>query len=69
MLLVTHGGYNSIIEAAIYGVPMISIPVYFDQLRNSQQVEFKGLGKVLWPKEITTKKFGELVKEVLTNKK
>ncbi|KAK6038040.1 hypothetical protein COOONC_24456 [Cooperia oncophora] len=41
---ITHGGYNSIMEAARAAVPLITIPFYFDQARNSRAVEMNGWG-------------------------
>ncbi|KAK6009660.1 hypothetical protein OSTOST_25390, partial [Ostertagia ostertagi] len=41
---ITHGGYNSIMEAARSAVPLITIPFYFDQVRNSRAVEMNGWG-------------------------
>ncbi|VDO60067.1 unnamed protein product [Haemonchus placei] len=43
---ITHGGYNSIMEASRYAVPLVTIPFYFDQvsLRNSRAAELNGWG-------------------------
>lgn len=41
---ITHAGYNSLIEAAHAGVPVILIPFMFDQPRNGRFVERKGWG-------------------------
>lgn len=43
-LFITHSGYNSIVEAARAGVPLINIPFMFDQNLNSRAVEKKGWG-------------------------
>ncbi|VDO42189.1 unnamed protein product [Haemonchus placei] len=41
---ITHGGYNSIMEASRYAVPLVTIPFYFDQVRNSRAAELNGWG-------------------------
>ncbi|PIO56115.1 hypothetical protein TELCIR_22490, partial [Teladorsagia circumcincta] len=43
-VFITHGGYNSIMEAARSAVPLITIPFYFDQIRNSRAAEMNGWG-------------------------
>ncbi|CCD65106.1 Putative UDP-glucuronosyltransferase ugt-48 [Caenorhabditis elegans] len=41
---ITHAGYNSLMESAYAGVPVILIPFMFDQPRNGRSVERKGWG-------------------------
>ncbi|KAK6747572.1 hypothetical protein RB195_000644 [Necator americanus] len=41
---ITHGGYNSVMEASRAAVPLITIPFMFDQIRNSRAVELTGWG-------------------------
>lgn len=46
-LFVTHGGYNSILEAAYSGVPILGIGMLWDQPRNVKVVERNGWGLTL----------------------
>jgi N-glycosyltransferase len=43
-LFLTHGGYNSIREAVLAGVPMMVIPRFGDQPANAERVRQLGLG-------------------------
>ncbi|CAJ0581357.1 unnamed protein product, partial [Mesorhabditis spiculigera] len=42
--MIAHGGYNSIMEAAHAGKPMITIPFFADQFRNGRLLEKNGWG-------------------------
>uniref|UniRef100_A0A0N4ZIS6 glucuronosyltransferase n=1 Tax=Parastrongyloides trichosuri TaxID=131310 RepID=A0A0N4ZIS6_PARTI len=45
-LLVTHGGMNTLNEVAKFGVPVLSMPLFGDQPRNSKMYEFAKIGKM-----------------------
>lgn len=60
-LFITHGGANSINEAALEGVPMLVIPFFDDQHFCAQAVERTGLGRALaHPEEIICKAMSPL---------
>lgn len=44
-LFITHGGAGSIFESAINGVPVLTIPMFGDQMRNAKIVERHGFGR------------------------
>uniref|UniRef100_A0A914Y416 UDP-glucuronosyltransferase n=1 Tax=Panagrolaimus superbus TaxID=310955 RepID=A0A914Y416_9BILA len=46
-LFISHAGYNSLLETALSGKPILLMPMMNDQLRNGQAVERNGWGKVL----------------------
>jgi UDP:flavonoid glycosyltransferase YjiC (YdhE family) len=48
-LLITHGGFNSVKEAAIEAVPMVVLPITADQPYNAQRCAALGIGRVLGP--------------------
>lgn len=68
---VSHCGWNSVMEAALHGVPMLAWPLHGDQRINAQVVEKSGLG--LWEREwgwggeklINEKDIGEKVKVIM----
>ncbi|CAH0746951.1 unnamed protein product [Bemisia tabaci] len=47
LVFITHGGYNSLIEATRAGVPVLGLPVFGDQPRNIRFYETRGIGKGL----------------------
>jgi zeaxanthin glucosyltransferase len=46
-VFVTHGGANSVMEAAACGVPMLVSPICNDQFHNARFVERAGVGRAL----------------------
>ncbi|CAB3399007.1 unnamed protein product [Caenorhabditis bovis] len=66
---ITHAGYNSLMESARAGIPVVSIPFMFDQPRNSRAVERKGWGVARDKKMLINEpeKIEQAVREILTN--
>ncbi|KAK0426605.1 hypothetical protein QR680_009800 [Steinernema hermaphroditum] len=46
-LFVTHCGMNSILETSTRGVPLLSIPLFGDQMRNAEMVRRLGTARVV----------------------
>jgi UDP:flavonoid glycosyltransferase YjiC (YdhE family) len=43
-VFLTHGGINSLLEAAYHGVPVVTLPLMADQLDNAMRAEELGMG-------------------------
>ncbi|UMM40662.1 hypothetical protein L5515_017201 [Caenorhabditis briggsae] len=70
-LFITHSGYNSIVEAARAGIPLINIPFMFDQNLNSRAVEKKGWGIRRLKNQLLSQPeaIEEAINEIIHNKK
>ncbi|KAF7695584.1 hypothetical protein HF521_007307 [Silurus meridionalis] len=46
-VFITHGGTNSIYEAIYHGVPVLGIPLIFDQFENILKIKARGVAEAL----------------------
>ncbi|MBZ4374123.1 glycosyltransferase [Corallococcus sp. AS-1-6] len=52
-VMVNHAGTNSVKECIAFGVPMVSIPLQFDQPDIGRLVELHGVGRTIAPRDFT----------------
>ncbi|XP_056267964.1 UDP-glucuronosyltransferase 2A2-like [Pseudoliparis swirei] len=65
-LFVAHGGTNGVQEAIYHGVPVVGLPVFFDQYDNLLRLQEKGAAKLLTMKTVDKDdNFLKAVQEVL----
>ncbi len=64
-LMISHGGLNGIKEALLLGVPLLVLPVAWDQPGNAARVAFHGLGRAASWDGMTSEALAALVREVL----
>uniref|UniRef100_A0A3B5R5A2 UDP-glucuronosyltransferase 2B31-like n=2 Tax=Xiphophorus maculatus TaxID=8083 RepID=A0A3B5R5A2_XIPMA len=64
-VFVAHGGTNGLQEAIYHGVPLVGLPLMFDQQDNFFRMASKGIAKVLDIAELNKDVFLEALKEVL----
>uniref|UniRef100_A0A914Y2C4 glucuronosyltransferase n=1 Tax=Panagrolaimus superbus TaxID=310955 RepID=A0A914Y2C4_9BILA len=60
---------NSVMEGAAKGVPMICVPLFADQNRNSLMLHRRGMAIKLEKTQLTKQNIMDKIKEIITNKK
>ncbi|KAH8383550.1 hypothetical protein KR009_009265 [Drosophila setifemur] len=68
-LFITHGGLLSVIEAIHSGVPMLGLPLLFDQFGNMRRVQMAGIAEVLDVNSLTSESLTSTIEELLENPK
>jgi zeaxanthin glucosyltransferase len=64
-LMVSHGGVTGVKESAFMGVPMLLMPVSYDEFGNAARIVYHGLGERLRLKEVSALELGRLIDRVL----
>ncbi|XP_042276554.1 UDP-glucuronosyltransferase 2B20-like [Thunnus maccoyii] len=64
-VFVAHGGTNGLQEAVYHGVPLVGLPLMFDQHDNFFRMKVRGVAKVLDISTVNKDNFLEALKEVL----
>ena len=67
-LMINHGGSGSLNQAIQNRLPQISIPTHADQQWNSDLVAREGLGKQIFPGNLTAESLNAAIKELLPRK-
>uniref|UniRef100_UPI0037E93983 UDP-glucuronosyltransferase 2C1-like n=1 Tax=Semicossyphus pulcher TaxID=241346 RepID=UPI0037E93983 len=62
---VAHGGTNGVQEAIYHGVPVLGIPLFFDQYDNLLRLQERGAGKILQLGDVNGNSFEQGLNEVL----
>ncbi|XP_029376096.1 UDP-glucuronosyltransferase 2C1-like [Echeneis naucrates] len=64
-VFVAHGGTNGVQEAIYHGVPVLGIPLFFDQYDNLLRLQERGAGKIIPFADVNSQTFEQALKEVL----
>ncbi|XP_071760073.1 UDP glucuronosyltransferase 5 family, polypeptide D1 [Centroberyx gerrardi] len=65
-VFVAHGGTNGVQEAIYHGVPVLGIPLFFDQYDNLLRLQERGGAKIIQLADVNGHSFEQGLKEVLT---
>ncbi|CAN9501851.1 unnamed protein product [Ophioblennius macclurei] len=64
-LFVAHGGTNGVQEAIYHGVPVLGIPLFFDQYDNLLRLRDRGAAKIIELADLNAESFRQGIQEVL----
>ncbi|XP_051539723.1 UDP-glucuronosyltransferase 2C1-like [Myxocyprinus asiaticus] len=64
---VAHGGTNGLYEAIYHGVPVLGLPLLFDQLDNIVRLQARGAARMLDVATCTSEEFLEALSDILEN--
>lgn len=66
-LTITHGGMNTILDSLSHGVPLVAIPITFEQPGNGARVRWTKTGEVIALKQLSIPQLRSTIQRVLTN--
>ena len=66
-LCITHAGLNTALEALAQGVPMVAIPIGFDQPGVAARIAYHGVGEFVEVGNLTARCLAELIGKVTAN--
>ena len=64
-LTISHGGLNTALESLAWGVPMVVLPVAYDQSGVGARVEWSGVGRSIPVGRLTVDRLRDAVRSVL----
>jgi MGT family glycosyltransferase len=64
-LCITHAGLNTTLESLAHGVPMVAIPIGYDQPGVAARIAHHGTGEFIELDELTTDRLRGLIEKVL----
>jgi UDP:flavonoid glycosyltransferase YjiC (YdhE family) len=64
-LCITHAGLNTTLEALMCGVPLLAIPISFDQPGVALRIAHHGVGEVLRLDDLSSETLGTLAGRIL----
>jgi MGT family glycosyltransferase len=66
-LCITHAGLNTTLESLVQGVPLVAIPIAFDQPGISARIAHHGVGEFVALDNLSVDNLLELIRKVLAN--
>lgn len=68
-LAITHAGLNTTLESLAEGVPLVAIPVADDQPGVAARIKWSGVGKVIFPRNLTVNALRRSLQETMNDKR
>jgi MGT family glycosyltransferase len=66
-LTITHGGLNTVMDSLSYGVPMVAIPITFEQPGNGARIRQTGVGEMIPVSRLKVERLRSTIRQVLTH--
>jgi zeaxanthin glucosyltransferase len=66
-LCITHAGLNTTLEALAQGVPLVAIPIGYDQPGVASRIAYHGVGEFIELGDLSKQRLSQLVVEVISN--
>jgi len=66
-LCITHAGLNTALESLAEGVPMVAIPIGYDQPGVAARIAHHGVGEFVDIEDVTVERLRELIEQVLNS--
>jgi MGT family glycosyltransferase len=63
-LCITHAGLNTTLESLAQGVPMVAIPIGYDQPGAAARIAYHGVGEFVEVEDLTVVRLSELIQRV-----
>lgn len=64
-LTITHGGLNTVLDSLSHGVPLVAIPITFEQPGTGARIRWTGVGEVISLNQLSVSKLGTAIQRVL----
>jgi zeaxanthin glucosyltransferase len=64
-LCITHAGLNTVLESLAHGVPMVAMPIGYDQPGVAARIAHHGVGEFIELDELRTERLRDLIEKVL----
>ncbi|GAB4238125.1 MAG: hypothetical protein Kow00121_65080 [Elainellaceae cyanobacterium] len=66
-LTITHAGLNTVLDALSFGVPLVAIPIAFEQPAIAARIRWTGTGEVIPGDRLSVPKLRAAIQQVLTD--
>jgi UDP:flavonoid glycosyltransferase YjiC (YdhE family) len=64
---ILHGGFNSVLDALAAGVPIVALPIAFEQPGTAARLAWIGAGRTLSPHRLTVGRLASALEDVMEN--